>query len=418
MSAMEATVISTGEELISGQTADTNAAFLAERLTSHGFQVRRLLALGDDPDALQEELLRAAADCALVLITGGLGPTADDRTRLAITRAVGLELVQDDDSLDHVRRLVQSHGRELTDAHVRQAQFPAGSHIFPNQRGTAPGFACNVGEATVVAMPGVPDEMRAMFERSVLPYLAKGCSQKVVVRSANLFGLPESLVDGQIADLMQEDRNPSVGLKVEGGIVRICLRARSANAGEAETLAERDLETIRERFGDGVFGCDETSLAAALGRLLERQGLKIAVAESCTGGLIGGMLTDVPGISSVFLLDVVAYSNESKVRELRIPPDEIESHGAVSPQVAASMARGVCEISGAGVGLSTTGIAGPTGGSPQKPVGLVYVGLCVDGETEVHKLKLRGDRWRIRDRAAKSALNFARLALLHRGRQG
>ena len=414
---MHVTVISTGKELITGHTVDTNASFLAGQLTAYGYEVRRLLVLDDDPGALERELLRAADDCELLVVTGGLGPTADDRTRAAVAQAARVGLVLDEDSLKHVRRVIESHGHKLTEAHKRQALFPEGGEIFPNDRGTARGFACRIGKAKAVVMPGVPEEMRGMFHESVLPSLVEESEEKVVVRRVNLFGVPESEVDARLGDLMQGGRNPSVGLKVEGGGVSICLHARSGDATEAERLIEENLRTIRDRFGEAVFGYGDTRLAAALSILLDQQGLRVSVAESCTGGMIGSLLTDVPGISRFFLVDVVAYSNEAKIKQLRVPAKEIESFGSVSPQVAESMARGVCEISGAELGISATGVAGPSGGTPQKPVGLVYVGLSLDGRTTSHALQLRGDRWRIRDRAAKSALNLARLALLQRSQQ-
>ena len=421
------TIISTGEELVTGRAVDTNASFLASRLTAHGYEVRRLTCVGDDPESLERELVRSADDSELIVVTGGLGPTADDRTRVAIARATGAELVLDEDSLEHVRRVIESYGHKITESHARrfdgltalskaegQALFPAGAEIYPNHCGTARGFACLIGKAKAVMMPGVPNEMISMFNDSVLPSLLKDSTETILVRRANLFGVPESQVDDRIEDLMANGRNPSVGLKAEGGVVGICLYARASDMGEAERLIAEGLRVIRDRFGDDVFGYDDTTLAAAVSGLLEQHGVRVAIAESCTGGLIGSMLTEVPGISRFFLLDVVAYSNEAKIRELRVPAEEIESFGAASPQVAESMARGVCEMSGAELGISATGIAGPNGGTPEKPVGMVCVGLSLDGRTTSHVLQFRGDRQRIRDRAAKSALNLARLALLKR----
>jgi nicotinamide-nucleotide amidase len=408
------TIISTGEELVTGHAVDTNASFLASRLTAHGYEVRRLACVGDDPESLERELVRSADDSELIVVTGGLGPTADDRTRVAIARATGAELVLDEDSLEHVRRVIESYGHKITESHARQALFPAGAEIYPNHCGTARGFACLIGKAKAVMMPGVPNEMISMFNDSVLPSLLKDSTETILVRRANLFGVPESQVDDRIEDLMANGRNPSVGLKAEGGVVGICLYARASDMGEAERLIAEDLRVVRDRFGDDVFGYDDTTLGAAVSGLLEQHGVRVAIAESCTGGLIGSMLTEVPGISRFFLLDVVAYSNEAKIRELRVPAEEIESFGAASPQVAESMARGVCEMSGAELGISATGIAGPNGGTPEKPVGMVCVGLSLDGRTTSHVLQFRGDRQRIRDRAAKSALNLARLALLKR----
>jgi nicotinamide-nucleotide amidase len=264
----------------------------------------------------------------------------------------------------------------------------------------------------VIAMPGVPDEMRAVFREGALPLLLRRSRARILVRRVKLFGVPESTVDERVRDLTRAGRNPSVGLKVDHGSVSLCLRATAPSATEAEKLLLRDVRTIRERFGQAVLGLDDVSLAEVLGNQLVAAGMKLAVAESCTGGLVGDLLTDVPGISQVLLADLVCYSNESKVAQLGVPADQIDSHGAVSPEVARSMASGACRATGAELGISTTGIAGPGGGTAQKPVGLVYVGICLDGRTRTHRLQLRGPRRRIKDRAARHALNFARLALL------
>ncbi len=407
------TVISTGEELVRGRIADSNAAFLAAQLGAHGFEVLRLVAVGDNPDALRDELLRCLADSRAVLVSGGLGPTADDRTRRAIAEAVGRDLVEDEESRRHVTQRLRRFGVQVSAAQCSQSLFPAGSVIFPNERGTARGFACRLDESWVVAMPGVPDEMRAMFSGSVLPFLLgelapAGCIRTEVV---HLFPVSEAVVDEGLRDVMGADRNPAVGITVNDGVITVSFRARAASEDEAEELVRADVALVEERFGDLVFGRGDVTLAGALSAALERAGRTVAVAESVTGGLVGHMLVDVPGISRFFLADVVAYGNEAKVRQLGVPPEQIERHGAVSSEVAEAMAAGICRVTGAGLGLSTTGIAGPTGGSEQKPVGLVHVGVCLDGRTTACKLLLRGDRRRIKDRAAKHALNLARLAL-------
>lgn len=411
--APQVTIMSTGEELVRGRTADTNAAFAAARLDCHGFEVRRLLVVGDDPGVLQQELEGCLGDSDLVLLSGGLGPTADDRTRAAIARALCLELVEDEDTRVFVSDRISSYGHSVTGAQLSQARFPAGAVIFPNPRGTARGFACQANGAWVVAMPGVPHEMRAMLTESVLPFLMRKLmpGRRVALETVHLFPVPEPEVDERLADVMTAGRNPSVGITVRDGIITVSLRAGAEGEQEARELVRRDVEMVEDRFGDLVFGRGRTSLAGAVSDQLERAGRTIAVAESITGGLIGHMLVDIPGISRFFLADVVAYSNEAKVRQLGVPRDHIVQHGAVSSRVAEDMAVGICRATGADLGLSTTGIAGPTGGTEEKPVGLVYVGLCLDGQTAVRKLNLRGDRWRIKDRAAKYALNLTRLAL-------
>lgn len=411
--ALKTTIILTGEELVRGRSADTNGSFMAAQLADCGFEVRRLTVIGDDPGALKEEMLSAERDSRVILVSGGLGPTADDRTRNAIAEAVGAELVEDEPSRRHVEQRLRSFGRAPTEKHLTQARFPAGAVIFPNPRGTARGFACRKGGGWIVAMPGVPGELVPMFSESVLPFLLKELAPSVHVRSrtAHFFPAPESAVDERITDLTVLGRNPSVGITVRDGVVSVHVVARCRDAAEAETLVQRDMDALEERFGDLLFGCDDATLARALSEELERRQVTIGVTESVTGGLVAHMLVDVPGISRFFRGGVVAYGNEAKVRHLGVRREDLERHGAVSPEVAEGMARGICAAMGTGLGLSTTGVAGPTGGTAQKPVGLVYVGVCFEGAARAMQLNLSGDRWQIKDRAAKHALNAARLAL-------
>ncbi|MFP4176006.1 MAG: competence/damage-inducible protein A [Candidatus Brocadiia bacterium] len=409
---MRVTVISTGNEIVTGHSRDTNGPYIARTLNTRGYLISRICTVGDVPERLGRELHRATEETDLVILTGGLGPTADDYTRQVVADVVGRGLEQDAHALDHVRRILKHHDVPLDPAHRRQAMFPRGAEVFPNPRGTACGFACSAGEATLVVMPGVPEEMRAMFEDSVLPYLTEGPGDSTQTRKVHLFGVPESEVDRKIADMTERHRNPSVGLTVDKSVVSICLSARAQSSSRAEKLLNKDERELKRRFGGAVFGSDEMTLAGAVAELLDRTDVRLAIAESCTGGAAGSMVVDVVGISQFFLLDVVAYSNAAKINILDVSADEIEEHGAVSPEVAASMAEGVCRQSGAEMGVSTTGIAGPGGGTAEKPVGLVYCGVTLRGESRVHRLDLRGDRQHIKDRAARHALNFARLALL------
>jgi nicotinamide-nucleotide amidase len=410
---LKATVISTGEELVRGRTVDTNASFLAAELFRHGFEVRRIVVVGDEPGELQPEVERALEDSALVLVSGGLGPTADDRTRHAVAAAVGVSLLEDGESRRHVEERLRSFGHSPTERHLTQALFPEGATIFPNHRGTARGFACRAGRRWVVALPGVPGEMRPMFTDAVLSFVLEQLSPPACVRAETLHIFPasESRVDEAVRDLTTAGRNPSVGITVRDGVISLSIVARADDEARAEELLSRDVRAVEERFGQRVFGRGEATLATALAEQLERRGATIGVAESLTGGLVGHMLVDVPGISRFFLAGVVAYADEAKVSQLGVARGLIEEHGAVSREVAGAMARGICRAAGCDLGLSTTGIAGPTGGTPQKPVGLVYVAVCLGGEVRVARLNLRGDRWRVKGRSARHALNMARLAL-------
>ena len=407
-------VISTGEELVSGETTDTNAGYISRKLDERGYVPCRLVTIGDDTSRLWEELRCATCDSDVVIVTGGLGPTGDDRTRKAIADAVGVDLVENGEVADHVRGLTREHGREARPHDLSQAAFPDGAEVFPNPNGTAPGFACELDGCWILALPGVPSEMEAMLEDAALPFLRErfGIEAQVMTRMVNLFGVPESEVDHTVRDLTEEGRNPTVAPTARGGVIRLCVRARGDDREQAEKLVEEDLETIRDRFGNRVFGYGDATLASTVKTMLEERELTMSVAESCTGGLIGDMLTDVPGVSAVLLADVVAYSNEAKIDILDVPRHQIVDHGAVSAPVAESMAAGVCRATGADVGISTTGIAGPTGGTAEKPVGLVYVGLCVSGNVTSHKLNLWGNRRNVKDRSAKHALNEVRLGLL------
>ena len=413
-SAVSFSVISTGEELASGETIDTNAAYISRALDQRGYLPRRLVTIGDDAQRLTQELRRATEDSDMVVVTGGLGPTGDDRTRKAIANALDVEMAEDADVAENVRSLTREHGREAKPHDLSQASFPKGSHVFQNPNGTAPGFACELESCWILALPGVPTEMKAMLSETALPFLEErlGANGHVVTRMVNIFGVPESRVDSTVSDLTEEGRNPTVAPTARGGVIRLCVRARAADRSRAEQLADKDVQTIRQRFGNRIFGEDEATLASTVKSMLEEENLTISAAESCTGGLIGDMLTDVSGVSAVLLADVVAYSNEAKTDILGVPREQIVEHGAVSAPVAESMARGVCEVTGADVGVSTTGIAGPTGGTPEKPVGLVYVGLCVSGRVSSKKLNLWGNRRNVKDRSAKHALNAVRLALL------
>ncbi len=419
--ARRATIISTGRELVSGRAVDSNAVFLARLLVENGFQVGRICILGDNPDDITSEIKAAAGRDGFVLITGGLGPTADDRTRGAVAEAVGMELVRRDEALRCLKRTLGRHGLDLCRRHIAQACTPGHGPVFENAVGTACGFCCHLQGTKVIAMPGVPQEMRTMFSGHVLPFmlgvLRRSALQDRVTASerGNVFGLPESKVNSLISDMMEPGRNPELGLCVEDGRIVISVVAGAVLEEEARALIEKDVLELRKRLGDAIYGYGDTTLAASLGALLKRGGWRVALAESCTGGLIGDMLVDVPGISESFLLDVVAYSNDAKKTLLGVKPESIDAYGAVSEEVAKEMACGVSRICGADLGLSTTGIAGPSGGSPSKPVGLVYVGVCFQGQSHSFQHNLRGDRRQIRHRAACYALNHLRRILFQDG---
>ena len=410
---MNAAILSVGDEVVSGQIADTNAAWLAEQLGALGVEVTRHEAVRDLEEDIEEAVRRAAARAHLVAVTGGLGPTEDDLTRHGIAAAAGVPLDLDEASLGHIEERFRRYGREMPPHNRIQAMIPQGATVLPNSEGTAPGFVVCVDDTCVAVMPGVPREMKAMFASHLTPFIEAMPIERRAVRveRLKLFGLPESGVNQTLLHLMRREANPLVGLLVNEGVITVKFTATATTDAHAAELIRPVREDAEKRLGDALFGSGDDTLHEVVAALLERHNQTIALAESCTGGLIGHYLTEVPGISRFFLEDLVTYSNEAKTDLLGVPQETIAAVGAVSEEVAAAMAEGVRRRAKADIGLATTGIAGPTGGSPDKPVGLVYCGLATGQGTRVERLKQIGTRQVIKDRAAKAALNILRLHL-------
>ena len=409
---MNAEILSIGTEVVIGSIADTNAAWLSQRLTEIGFTVARHTAVGDDREQMLRAL-RSARAAGVVLITGGLGPTADDMTREVLAEFAGVGLAPDPEAADHIRSIFQRLGRTMSENNLRQALIPEGAEMVPNPRGTAPGFALRLGDTELIAMPGVPLEMKMMFEQHVAPRLRERVQARIAVRHLRAYGCGESTFAERLGDLLTPGGNPEIGTQVDNAIIGIRVLARADTPEDAQGLADDTAREVRSRVGqENVFGEGEDRLEDAVARELERTGKTIAVAESCTGGALSNRLTNVPGISRFFLEGAVTYSNKSKTDRLGVPPGMIEEHGAVSAQVAEAMARGIRERSGADLGLALTGIAGPGGATPGKPVGLVYAALAHNGGVETRELHMLGRREEIKDRSAKAALNMVRLHLM------
>ena len=413
---MHTETLSIGSELVAGRGTDTNVVHLANQLARLGLAVERHTILPDDRDAIVAHLTalrRRAAGPALLLVTGGLGPTDDDVTREAVADAMGVPLQDDPACRREIEAMFRSRGWTMAPSNLRQAMIPAGATPLPNTCGTAPGFHLCRDNLHLFCMPGVPAEMKPMFADHVAPVLRRlsGSGRVVCERVLRTFGAGESTVGERIAPFMARGRNPLVGTLASSGLVSIRIRATAAGDDEAGRLLDRDERAIREILGDLVFGRDDESLAHVVARLLAEAGATLAVAESCTGGLVAKMLTDVPGASAFFLEGLVTYANASKTARLGVPDELIQSHGAVSEPVARAMAEGARRTAGATYALATTGIAGPTGGTPDKPVGLVFIALAGPEATDVVHPILPGRRDRIRQRTALTALNLLRLRL-------
>jgi nicotinamide-nucleotide amidase len=414
---MKAVIVSTGDEVLNGEIADTNAAWLAERLLEMGVEILRHVAVGDAEGPIEEVVREAARRCHLVVVTGGLGPTEDDLTRHALAKAAGVPLELHEESLAQIEERFCRFGRPMPPQNRIQAMIPQRAMVLPNSEGTAPGFIARCDDAHVAVLPGVPREMEVMFEKHLAPFILSLPVERRAVRVERLqtYGIPESLVNEKLGHLMSRAANPLIGLRVHGGVITVKLLATGHDADVAARVLAPAVEEAERILGEAVFGRGDETLEAAVARLLEGRGKTLAVAESCTGGLIGHLLTQVSGISRFLREDLVTYSNESKVELLGVSPQALEAAGAVSEPVAAAMAEGVRTRAQAHIGLSTTGIAGPTGATPEKPVGLVYVGLATEAATRVERLQLVGERAIIKERAARSALNLLRLHLLKLG---
>ena len=408
---MQAEIITLGTELITGAAVDTNSAWLSDQLARCGVFVRRQTTAADDLAAIVTLFQEAATRCDLIIVTGGLGPTQDDLTRPARAAALGVGLGSDPESLAQIQAYFDHIGRTMTASNRTQAELPHGATALPNAWGTAPGIRAALTGATLFALPGVPREMKGMFARYIVPFIAQQAPARgISLRVVRTFGAGESNVAEQLADLMTPGRNPAVGTTASEGVISVRVVAHAASNADAAGLAQADVDTVRARLGALVYGENDATLASTVGAQLAALGKTLATAESCTGGLIARMLTDVPGSSRYFVGGLVTYGNALKTALLDVPPALIAEHGAVSEPVARDMAENARRICAADYAVSATGIAGPDGGTPDKPVGLVYLAAAGPDGTTIRECRFstRLDRTAIRDRAAKTALNMLR----------
>jgi len=408
----KASIVSIGNELLNGQTTDTNATYLSSKLLSVNIPVVSIYVIGDDENAIVRALNLACSDADVVIATGGLGPTDDDLTRQAFAEFLGSELQLHNELLQKIRDFFGSRSLQMPDKNKIQAYIPTGAMAIANNLGTAPGIMAEREGKLLFALPGVPSEMKQMFEESVLTILQQVAGeQAIVVRKLKCFGAGESAVAEMLGDMMQRDRNPLINCTVQYGVVTLHIIATAKDKEKAMQMAENDEKSLRNMLGKLVYGTGEQTLAEVVGEKLVRNKKTLAVAESCTGGMLAKLLTDIPGASRYFMSGWVAYSNQAKISELGVPDDLIQKYGAVSEQVAEAMAQGARRKAGTDFAIATTGIAGPAGGSEQKPVGLVYIAIDSDSGCETGRYLFSHDREFIRLRAAQTALNMLRLQL-------
>jgi nicotinamide-nucleotide amidase len=417
--AAAAEMIFSGDELLRGDTVNTNQCYLGERLLDLGIFATHALSITDDLAAMVQAIKGSLARRPMTLVlSGGLGPTEDDLTREAVAEALGRPLEHHEDLFEAIRARFAARGYVMGDSNRKQAFIPQGATPIP-LTGTAPGFYVWQGPTLVVALPGVPWELKKMWEQWVEPELrarpetrgTQGPVESQAVKRIRTFGIGESMLAEMLGEFDWHDPEVSIGTRAHLDGVTVILRGRGSAAGLAK------LEAVQERvyaiLGDRVYGVDGDGLPEIAGKLLRERDLSVAVAESCSGGLVAKHFTDVAGSSDYFRGGVVAYSNDVKVDVLQVPPDILAQHGAVSEQTAAAMAEKVRRLLGADCALSTTGIAGPTGGTPDKPVGLVYIGSVVNGVTRVERYVFPEQREQVRERNAYAALDLLRRRLLN-----
>ncbi len=388
MKQKSAEILAIGTELLMGNVVNTNATYIAKGLADNGINVFHQAVVGDNPKRLEESLRLAFSRSDIVITTGGLGPTYDDLTKETIAAFFGKKLVMDEESLSLIENFFKKLGREMSENNKKQAMMPEGCTIFPNPNGTAPGCAIEKDGKIAFMLPGPPREMRPMFDNYVIPYLLKDSDTVLASRMIHLFGIGESMLEHKLHDVMVNSSNPTLAPYAKSGEVQLRVTARVDRDEDPEPILQPMIEKVKEVAGEFIYGIDIGDLQTAAVQLLKEKGLHAATAESCTGGYISKRITEVDGASAVFDCGVCSYANEIKEKVLGVSHETLVKYGAVSEQCAKEMAAGIRKLSGAEIGVSTTGIAGPGGGTDEKPVGLVYVAVDSDNYSEVLKLNV------------------------------
>ncbi|CEQ17712.1 competence/damage-inducible protein A [Paraclostridium sordellii] len=409
---MKAEIITVGTEILLGDIVNTNSQFLAKELASLGLDVYYQSTVGDNESRLMDTLNESLDRSDIIITTGGLGPTNDDITKEVAAKCFNQELVFYNDIWKDIKQYFEKIGVEPTENNKKQAYFPKDCIILNNSNGTAPGAILKKENKMIIVLPGPPKEMIPMFNNELKKHLENLTDYKLISRTLRFFGIGESELEDKLSDIINNQTNPTIAPYAKEGEVTLRITAKSYTKDDADSLIDEVENKIKTLVGKYLYGYGETTLEETVAKLLVEKNLTIAVSESCTGGMVSSMLIDYPGISQVFMEGCVTYSNEAKMSRLGVKKETLDSFGAVSTETAIEMAKGVAMNLKTNVGLSTTGIAGPGGGTTEKPVGLVYIGLYINGKTKVKKLNLAGSREKIRVKATKEALNFLRLELL------
>ena len=410
---MRAEIIAVGTELLLGQIVNTNAQYISQKLSERAINVYNQSVVGDNIERLKSAIESAFSRSDMIIFTGGLGPTKDDLTKETIAAYFGLKLVRDEKSLINIKErfALMRKGQPFPKSNEKQADMPEGCIILHNDDGTAPGGIIEKDGKIAIFLPGPPYEMKLMYEHYVDPYLAKKCPQKFYSKIVNIMGMGESYVAEQLDDLLQMD-DPTVAPYAKEGEMMLRVTTIATSEDEANKKMAPALKRIKEVVGDSIYGYDDIPLENVVYNILKEKNLTLTTAESCTGGLIGSIITNVPGVSSYYKEGIVTYSNEAKIKYLNVNEETLNKYGAVSEQTACEMAEGALKNADAHIAVAVTGIAGPDGGTKEKKVGLVYIAVADKENTVAEKFQFTGNRQKVRRLAAKNAINMVRKKLL------
>lgn len=408
---MKAEIIAVGTELLMGEILNSNSRDIARELYNLGIDVYHQSVVGDNLKRVSKELETAFERADLVITTGGLGPTRDDLTKEAAAHFLKRDMILDEESIKHLEDFFGSRGLPLNEGNKRQAYFPEGAKIIPNENGTAPACIIEFDEKVLVILPGPPREVIPLMEKYIIPYLEKRTGKVFISDIINISGIGEGHMEEKIMDIIEAQENPTVAPYAKEHGLTLRVTASASTEQEARLLLEPVVKKVCDRLGMDVYAIGDTTLEAVVASLLIEQNLSISVAESCSGGLLAGRLINYPGISKVFKEGFITYSNESKINTLGVDSKILSKYGAVSEEVAKQMAKGAADRAKSDVALSITGIAGPDGGTDEKPVGLVYIGLYLLGEVKVMKMDSWGSRDNVRRRSVSQALDMLRREL-------
>jgi nicotinamide-nucleotide amidase len=411
---MKAEIIAIGTEILLGDIVNSNAQYIAQELAALGIDMYYQQVVGDNEKRIIHAFDEAYSRSDIIITTGGLGPTEDDLTKEVAAKYFKKELLPNEESIEKIKNYFKFRERKMTENNLKQGLIPEGAIIINNDNGTAPGVIIEENSKIMIILPGPPKEMKPMFEDTVRPYLQKKADSIIMSRVIKILGIGESAVAEELKDIMTAQTNPTIAPYAKEVGVMLRITAKANNEEEAIKLIEPIEKEIKNRLGDNIYAIEDVSIEDVVAKLLIEKKLTISTAESCTGGMIAGTLINYPGISEVFLEGTVTYSNEAKHNRLGVKNETLEKYGAVSEETAREMAIGIANTAKTDVSIVTTGIAGPEGGTPEKPVGLVYIGVYFKGEVTVKKYVFNGNRSRVRLQATTTGLDMLRRVLMQK----